>query len=122
MRSLIIVAFALLATACGKMNPAAPSLNTAAVTSNLDAGNSGLTIFNPGNNPDSCGIGGYGGQYSGSGMTREQDGKLLMFMCEAKLVSGTAVSQLQMSKAFGCTFMFTPGGTASVNCPQGFQF
>jgi hypothetical protein len=80
----------------------------------------GVTVFNPGNNPNSCVIGGFGGTYGSSGVVVfDQDG-LKMYRCSGPLISGTPVSDATIIRQNGCTWVFTPGREASVTCPHGF--
>jgi hypothetical protein len=92
----------------------------AALTAGTASGDNGVTVYAGPNS--TCGIGGFGGQYTGvaSAVIFTADGAVKHTNCTAFLVSGTPVAHTEVIQQNGCTWVFTPGRTATVVCPQGF--
>jgi hypothetical protein len=77
-----------------------------------------VVVFNNGNNPGSCGVGGFGGDYLGFGTVIINDGTVTLFNCHATLVSGTPVTATVVTRQNNCTFIFVPSGVVDVTCPR----
>jgi hypothetical protein len=78
-----------------------------------------VVVFNTGNSTVSCGVGGYGGDYSGFATTTIiKNGDITLQNCYATLVSGTPVSRTVVLQLNGCTWVFVPAGVVAATCPR----
>lgn len=74
------------------------------------ADTSPVVVFNNGNNPGGCSVGGYGGQYAGFATVIISGAGVGMINSHAALVSGTSVSETTVVRQNSCVSVFATSG------------